>query len=137
MNHLASERNGRFDTEPGVKAAPALLSADTITGDDVCNMQEEKLGTIQDIMLDMHSGQIRYVVLSSGGFLGIGDHLIAIPWKALRLDKDNKRFLLDIDAERLKDAPGFDKDNWPDMTDVKWNSTVESYYSTRPDSPRV
>ncbi|SFX28929.1 PRC-barrel domain-containing protein [Marinospirillum alkaliphilum] len=106
----------------------ALLSAATVTGNEVCNMQDEKLGKIQDIMLDLTEGKIRYAVLSSGGFLGMGDRLFAVPWKALKLDRENHRFLLNVDIERLKNAPGFDKDQWPDMADSTWSSTIESYY---------
>ncbi|SDU23069.1 PRC-barrel domain-containing protein [Halopseudomonas salegens] len=112
----------------GVRATVNLLSAESITGDEVCNMQNDKLGKIQNIMLDLTEGKIRYAVLSSGGFLGMGDHLYAIPWKALKLDKQNKRFLLDIDQDQLKNAPGFDKDEWPNMADPDWNAKVESYY---------
>jgi sporulation protein YlmC with PRC-barrel domain len=107
---------------------PTLLSADTITGDDVCNLQDEKLGAIQDIMLDTQNGKIRYVVLSSGGFLGMGDRLFAIPWSALQLDSEHKRFILDVDVDRLKKAPGFDKDNWPNWSDPTWSAGVEAYY---------
>ena len=113
----------------GYNSTVGLLSSSSITGDDVCNMQDEKLGHIEDIMLDTTDGKIRYVVLSAGGFLGLGEHLFAVPWRALTLDRENKRFMLDVDVERLKNAPGFDKDNWPDMADPSWNSSVESYYS--------
>lgn len=112
----------------GIRHPTNVLSADSITGDDVCNLQNEKLGKIQNIMLDMNNGKIRYAVLSSGGFLGMGDHLYAVPWKALKLDKENQRFLLDVDLDRLKNAPGFDKDHWPNMADPTWNSSIESYY---------
>ncbi|UIP30361.1 MULTISPECIES: PRC-barrel domain-containing protein [Photobacterium] len=122
MDNSMTQSNSGFTTL-------TLLSSSSITGDDVCNMQDEKLGKIQDIMLDMTEGNIRYAVLSAGGFLGIGDRLFAIPWKALTLDRENKRFMLDVDIERLKNAPGFDKDKWPDMADANWNSSVESYYT--------
>jgi hypothetical protein len=92
-------------------------------------MQDEKLGKIQDMMLYIAGGKIRYAVSASGGFLGMGDRLFAVPWKALKQDKENKRFMLDVDVERLKNAPGFDKDQWPNMADATWNSTVESYYA--------
>jgi hypothetical protein len=92
-------------------------------------MQDEKLGKIQDIMLDIAGGKIRYAVLASGGFLGMGDRLYAVPWKALKQDKENERFMLDVDVERLKNAPGFDKDQWPNMADATWNSSIESYYT--------
>jgi sporulation protein YlmC with PRC-barrel domain len=114
---------------------PTLLSADTITGDDVCNLKDEKLGTIQDIMLDIQNGKIRYAVLSSGGFLGMGDRLFAIPWSALKLDSEHKRFTLDVDMERLQAAPGFDKDNWPNWSDSSWSASVDSYYQTTHRTP--
>ncbi|WP_019594890.1 PRC-barrel domain-containing protein [Thioalkalivibrio sp. ALM2T] len=108
---------------------PTLVSASTITGDEVCNLREEKLGKILDVMLDISEGEIRYAVLASGGFLGMGDRLFAIPWKALKHDKEHKRFLLDADPEWLKNAPGFPKDEWPNMADATWHSTVDSYYT--------
>lgn len=129
MNETLTTSKSGYNTAASMKAATTLLSATTITGDDVCNMQEEKLGKIQDIMLDITEGKIRYAVLSSGGFMGMGDRLFAVPWKALKLDKENKRFMLDVDLERLKNAPGFNKDQWPNMADTTWSSTVESYYT--------
>lgn len=129
MNNVITEFNSGANAAGNMPSNAMLLSADSITGDDVCNMQDEKLGTIQDIMLDTTNGKIRYAVLSAGGFLGMGDRLFAVPWQALKLDKENKRFLLDADAERIKNAPGFDKDNWPNMADASWNSSVESYYA--------
>ncbi|MDZ7750603.1 MAG: PRC-barrel domain-containing protein [Gammaproteobacteria bacterium] len=126
MNYARSSYEATDDAQGG----PTMLSASSITGDEVCNMQDETLGKIQDIMLDTRDGSVRYAVLASGGFLGVGDRLFAIPWKALKQDKRNKRFMLDVDADRLKNAPGFDKDNWPNMADASWNSSVESYYAT-------
>jgi sporulation protein YlmC with PRC-barrel domain len=119
----------RSDNADDLQAGGMLLSATTITGDEVCNLLDEELGTIQDLMLDVTEGKIRYAVLASGGFLGMGDRLFAVPWKALKQDKENHRFVLDVDAERLKNAPGFDKDHWPNMADATWNSSVESYYA--------
>lgn len=118
------------DTPSSRAGRGLVLSASSVIGDDVANNQQEKLGSIDEIMLDSRSGEIRYAVLSAGGFLGIGDKLFAIPWKALRLDASEHRFLLDVSAERLKNAPGFDKDNWPDMADQTWADSVGAYYAT-------
>ena len=128
MNYSTTHSKGNYAAANDMPFGSALLSAATITGDDVYNMQDENLGNIQDVMLDLTEGTIRYAVLSSGGFLGMGDRLFAVPWKALKLDKENHRFMLDVDTERLKNAPGFDKDEWPNMADPTWNSTVDSYY---------
>lgn len=136
MSHSAQDLNGRNSPSFDIKNGPVLLSAATITGDEVCNMQDEKLGSIQDIMLDIQSGNIRYAVLSSGGFLGLGDRLFAIPWHALKQDREQKRFRLDVDIERLKEAPGFDKDDWPNMADPSWNSTIDAYYDAQEARPR-
>jgi len=137
MNH---ENNGSMPMHGNAQHAhhgSALLSATSIVGDDVCNLKHDELGKIEDIMLDLQSGEIRYAVLSSGGFLGLGDRLFAIPWKALKQDGENKRFTLDIDTERLKKAPGFDKDNWPNMADSTWSSSVDSYYVDRAEPARI
>lgn len=112
-----------------------ILSASTLNGNEVCNKKDERLGTVQDIMLDMDSGRIRYAVMSSGGFLGMGDRLFAVPWGALKLDTHNKRFILDVDAERVKAAPGFDKDHWPDMADETWATDLHAYYGTHHELP--
>jgi surface antigen len=69
--------------------------------------------------------------LSFGGFLGIADKLFAVPWSALKLDTANKRFLLDVEKKSLESAPGFDKDDWPDMADPTWQNTINSYYGTK------
>lgn len=111
---------------------PRLMTASTLEGDKVVNRQGEDLGEIDEIMLDVPRGRIAYAVMSSGGFLGMGEKLFAIPWSALTLDTDNKCFVLDVDRQRLKDAPGFDKDNWPSMPDTEFDTHVHSYYGTRP-----
>ena len=132
MNYETTLPTSGLDTKNTAETmltSTALLSAASVTGDDVVNLQEEKLGKLQDIMLDIAQGKIRYAVLSSGGFLGMGDRLFAIPWSALTLDTANKRFLLDVDVERLKNAPGFDQDQWPNMADTSWSSTIDSYYA--------
>lgn len=116
----------------GEGPGPFLMLADTLTGNDVVNLANEELGDIKGIMLDVQRGRVAYAVMSVGGFLGMGTRLFAIPWQALKLDTDNKRFILDADKARLEKAPGFDKDHWPTMADPTWAIQVHSYYGTRP-----
>ncbi len=111
---------------------PRLMLASTLEGNDVMNKGGEKLGVIDEIMLDVPMGRIAYAVMSCGGFLGVGERLFAIPWGALTLDTDNKCFLLDVSRERLEAAPGFDKDHWPSLADQSWGVNVHKYYVTRP-----
>lgn len=112
--------------------ARRVLSASTLKGDKVVNNQGEDLGNIDDLMLDLEGGRIAYAVLSFGGFLGMGDKLFAIPWDAMTVDQENKQLVLNVDKNLLKQAPGFDKDNWPDMTDPAWGAELYSYYGYRP-----
>jgi sporulation protein YlmC with PRC-barrel domain len=107
------------------------LSAASLAGDSVINAREEKLGKIEDIMIDVTTGRVAYAVLSFGGLLGVGDKLFAIPWTAMSLDEERKCFVLDVDKELLKDAPGFDKNNWPDLSSEEYASTIHSHYGQK------
>ncbi len=109
-----------------------LLSSTTIAGDDVRNELGEDLGKIEDLMIDLDSGRIAYAVLSFGGFLGIGDKYFAIPWEALRVSKETHEFILDVPKEKLENAPGFDKDNWPAAPDRQFVENIYNYYGHRP-----
>ncbi len=113
-----------------------LMGADTLIGTDVYNEQSENLGDIKEIMLDMRTGRVEYAVLSFGGFLGMGEKLFAVPWSALKQDADRKCFVLNVDKARLESAPGFDKDNWPNMVDPTWATTIHNYYGTKSDADR-
>ena len=128
MSYLDRDILGMYRNHDG--PGPALMGADTLIGDDVYNHDDEELGDIKEIMLDMRTGQIAYAVLSFGGILGMGDKLFAVPWERLTLDTVNKRFLLNVDKDLLKDAPGFDKDNWPDMGSDAWNQQMEAFYGS-------
>jgi len=118
-------------TEPD-KRYRRVLSASTLAGDHVQNSAGEDLGKVNEIMIDIPSGKVAYAVLSFGGYLGMGNKLFALPWSALRLDEDKKCFILDVDKKKLENAPGFDKDNWPDMADTTWGTEIFSYYGARP-----
>ncbi|WP_198116731.1 PRC-barrel domain-containing protein [Massilia rhizosphaerae] len=131
MSYADRDKYGMYkSTSRHAGPGPALMGADTLLGDSVVNAADEDLGDIKEIMLDMQTGQVAYAVLSFGGFLGMGDKLFAVPWQALHLDTVNKRFVLDIDKQRLQSAPGFDKHAWPDMADAQWAQQIHSFYGT-------
>ena len=134
MSYIDRDRYGIYKDSDSQGPGPALMGADTLIGDSVVNAQEEDLGDIKEIMLDMRTGQVAYAVLSFGGFLGMSEKLFAVPWQALHLDTVNKRFVLDVDKQRLQNAPGFDPDRWPDMSDVTWAEEVHTFYGTTPGS---
>ncbi len=107
-----------------------LLSASSIQGTSVCNAQGEDLGEIEDLMIDVRSdGRIEYAVLSFGGFLGLGEKYFAIPMSQLSADRDDEKIILNVDKDRLKNAPGFDKDNWPDFSSPKFKDDIHAYYA--------
>jgi sporulation protein YlmC with PRC-barrel domain len=109
-----------------------LLSANDLGGEKVFNLGGEHLGKIEDFMVDMESGRIAYAVLSFGGVLGIGDKLFAVPPEALMLDEKNRCFVLDVDKGTLRDAPGFERNRWPDLADPTFGARVYSYYGRKP-----
>jgi sporulation protein YlmC with PRC-barrel domain len=111
--------------------APKVLSASTLIGDTVKNPQGEKLGKVEEIMLDLDFGRVSYAVLSFGGFLGIGDKLFAIPFEKLRIDGEDHCCVLDVDKAQLEAATGFDKDHWPNFADREWGSQVYGHYGTQ------
>ena len=129
-NYLTRDHFGMYADNTLDGPGPELMGANTLDGNDVFNRQGEDLGDIKEIMLDMSNGRVAYAVLSYGGFLGMGDKLFAVPWSALTLDTINKRFTLSVSVEALKEAPGFDKECWPSMTDKAWAGGVHKFYGT-------
>ena len=108
------------------------LSATTLVGDSVKNVQGEKLGNLKDVMLDFESGRIAYAVLDFGGFLNMGNKLFAIPAEAFTIDRDDHKLILNVDQETLENAEGFDQNNWPDTADRAWGQRVHDYYGYTP-----
>jgi sporulation protein YlmC with PRC-barrel domain len=103
------------------------LTASSIIGDKVHNEQDEHMGEIKDIMIDITTGRIEYVVIEFGGFLGIGIKYFAIPFNLLRIDTVRKLFIFDQKKEMLEKAPGFNIDHWPD-TNIHLDE-IHSYWS--------
>lgn len=122
----------RDSHENSAGPGPYVMGASTLDGDRVLSAEGDEVGKIKDIMVDVQSGRIAYAVMSSGGLLGIGDKLFAIPWDALTLDAARQCFVLALPAERVKDAPGFDKRHWPSMADRSWATAVHAYYGREP-----
>jgi hypothetical protein len=103
-----------------------------ILGLKVVNAAREDLGEIEDLVFDSRNSQVVYAILSFGGFLGLGDKHFAIPWAALDFYLADGFAILNMDKERLKKAPGFAKDTWPDMTSDAWGEEIHSFYGHRP-----
>jgi sporulation protein YlmC with PRC-barrel domain len=130
MTFLDRDKYGMYKKSGSHGPGPALMGADTLLGEDVVNTEEDSLGDIKEIMIDMRTGQVAYAVLAFHRMLGMGEKLFAVPWQAMALDTDKKRFVVNIDKDRLKSAPGFNPDAWPDMDDVNWAAQINTFYGT-------
>ncbi len=96
---------------------------------DVLDRNCENIGKIEEIILDKMRGEVKYLVLSFGGFLGVGEKLFAIPWNSIRYNEKEKSFIMDIVKASLKDAPGFDRNKWPDFADKTFGKKISDYYN--------
>lgn len=101
------------------KSMQQISRASKITGAKVKNTTGDSLGDIKDLVIDPANGQVVYAVVSFGGLMGMGDKLFAIPWRALQWTSPKDYYVLDLDKDTLKKAPGFDKNHWPDNSE-KW-----------------
>jgi hypothetical protein len=90
------------------------------------------LGTVNELVVDLKDGKVRYGVLSSGGVAGIGAKLFAIPFHDFKLQQtaDQKFFALNITPDKLRDAPAFDANRWPNMANPKWASEIDQFYGS-------
>ena len=98
-----------------------------IIGTTVSNPQGEKLGKIDDVLIDPNAA-VKYAILSHGGLLGIGDKLIPIPWRALKLDKEKGTLVVNSDKAALEKAPSFDPKEWPKVIDPESLKKIDIYY---------
>lgn len=115
-----------------VETHPNVLSTSAIIGDRVVNLAGENLGKIEELMLDLEKGRVAYAVLSFGGLLGMGEKLFAIPFEALKLDASREHFTLDVNKDKMKNAPGFDKNHPPKASDRTWGTEVYKFYGYKP-----
>src|SRR5439155_9897934 len=124
-----------YDATVSASTNTALLSfnkASELIGMTVKNRQDEKVGDIKDLIVDLHSGRVAYAVLSSGGILGIGNKLVAVPARSFEYSEADKKLVLNVDKETLANAPRFDKDHWPDINDLRWNTELYQHYGQEP-----
>ena len=111
-----------------------MSRASKINGTNVKNPNGDNLGGIKDLVIDPESGRVVYAVVSFGGILGLGNKLFAIPWSVLHWDRDKQHYVLNLDKETLKKAPGFDKKHWPDSSN-KWDlqrEEINQFYHVNP-----
>lgn len=106
----------------------SLIAAEKVNGTNVYNMDGDKLGTVDDIMLDKISGKAIYAVMSFGGFLGIGEKQHPLPWSSLTYDKDKDGFVVNLDKRKLEQAPTLDPADEDFVWTADYGRSVDKYY---------
>ena len=105
-----------------------LFRSSTVVGSSVKDLAGKDAGKIEDLLLE-HDGDVAYAIVSFGGFLGVGDKLFAVPWKAVILDRENRTVHVDVKKETLERSPSFPRDKWPEPNDREWGREVQKSWS--------
>jgi len=109
-----------------------LISADKVEGTRVMNTAGEKLGTVENVMIDKLSGKVAYAVMSFGGFLGIGDRHHPLPWGMLKYDTNLNGYVVNLDKQMLEKAPTYADDEPVDLADEEYGRRLHDYYNVPP-----
>jgi sporulation protein YlmC with PRC-barrel domain len=119
-------------TNPQGDRASHLIAAKQVQGTPVYNTALEKLGSVEDVMIDKATGRIAYAVLSFGGFLGIGDRFYPLPWEKLAYNAEMGGYVVDIDRDVLEGAPSYTDEATAAWHDVDWGRDVYAHYGVHP-----
>ena len=138
-NCYYGEERGRYDlasnpTSPDGRGE--VQRATKLLRQPVRNLQDEKIGAVENLIVDWPAGRIVAVIVSSGGFLGMGDTLSVIPPTALRFTGEDNRLRLDTTKEALRDAPHFKSGEWPDFAQSEYTTNLYRAYHVEPYSGR-
>ncbi|MGE0645990.1 MAG: PRC-barrel domain-containing protein [Nitrospira sp.] len=109
-------------------AMPDIVKASKMIGKSVQNIEGTPLGDIDDLAIDEISGKVRYVVLPFRGVLRMSEKYFAIPWEALTLSNDRQHFVVGVKEDILRQAPRFDKEEWPNFADPTYFMTLYKFY---------
>jgi sporulation protein YlmC with PRC-barrel domain len=104
-----------------------IISSDKVEGTNVYNGAGDKLGSIDDLMIDKRSGQVRYAVLEFGGFLGMGTDRYPLPWSMLKYEPAMDGYVVPIDKAKLENAPKYHESDMPAYTS-EYGTKVNGYY---------
>jgi sporulation protein YlmC with PRC-barrel domain len=114
------------DTEDDFDATPytGLIQVGEFQDYNLMNTADEDIGEVEDLIIDLGEGQVVYAVVDIGGFLGIGENSVAIPWERLELDPtdEDETFVLDVTQADIEEAPVFDIDLWTYPVDPDWDT---------------
>jgi sporulation protein YlmC with PRC-barrel domain len=100
-----------------------------LVGANVYDAKGKSLGEIKDAIVDANNGKVVYAIVSYGGFLGLGEKEFAQPLTSFRREQERDRLVLEGDPERLKEAPSFDKGQWPDWKRSDYGNRVNRFWN--------
>lgn len=110
---------------------PSILSpATSLCARTVVDSKGEVLGSIVDLLLDLERGRIAYGVVASGGFMGVGERLVAVPWNALM--PGTRHFVLQGTRSVLESGPVFEHEQWNRVPSRRWHERVHAHFCSRP-----
>jgi sporulation protein YlmC with PRC-barrel domain len=109
-----------------------IARATTLLGLKVRNPQREELGEIEDVLIDVREGHVAYLLLGTGGVLGIGETIRAAPWQAMRVEPVERAVVLNIGPETLHNGPPLEEDVWRESASRRWLAGLYAYYGARP-----
>lgn len=126
------------DPTPAVRAKERGAGSRTcrvtkVVGESLQDAHDKKIGELEDVVIDDESGRVAYAVFSTGGLLGVGERMVALPWSSLKPGAtDGKSHILDASPERIDKAPSFDKKSWPDLSDRRLGAEIHRYWDQTP-----
>lgn len=108
------------------------IRASRVEGAQVRNSAGDRLGLISDLVVGKIDGQVKYAIMSFGGFLGLGEDYHPIPWDRLRYDRKQESYVVDLTREQLQGAPGYARDSEPDWNDPVYGRQIYDFYGLPP-----
>jgi PRC-barrel domain len=119
-------------TDPAVRETARLISSDKVEGTAVRNASGDKVGTIERVMIDKRAGKVAYAVMSFGGFLGMGQDYVALPWHMLRYNENLDAYEMNITENQLRGAPAIAQGWDTGIVNRDWERKVHTYYGVDP-----
>lgn len=131
-DRIADKMVGNTDTTGNLNATHDLIASDQVEGTAVYSPEGEKLGTVKYFMVDKTSGGVAYVVMSFGGFMGMGNSYHPLPWKSLHYDRNRGGYIVALTREQLEGAPAYTENTSPDWSSSSYGTQVDTYYGGLP-----
>lgn len=103
------------------------ISSSRVEGTHVYNLAGEKLGTIDDLVIDKRNGHVRYAALEFGGFLGLGTDRYPLPWSLLTYDVEKDGYVVNLDMNQIKTGPRYAQDEAPRYSDDYGRGIYDHY----------